>query len=581
MMTRTLMMSWVTALLLSACAPQQFRPGAVHDRAGEELKQAASEQAAKERAGARGGAAADQALMPPLAVEMPRAPETEPRFDLSVVGAPAAQVFMAIVTGTRYNMLVPPDVGGQITVSLKDVTVREALDAIRELYGYEYAIKGNRITVQSNTLQTRIFQVNYLASRRQGASELRVTSSAIASAGMPQSTSGAVPATAAPAPVPGVPGVGTTLTSRVQTTTDNDFWGNLGTALNAIVGSADGRKVVINPQSGVVVISALPREMRQVEAYLRATQTVVDRQVMLEAKILDVTLNEQFQAGINWSAFKSGPNSRDAIGVTAPGSTLTAGTGAGATLTGNGVTVTPGKLGSVAATALGNGFIGLALQTSNFAALLNFLEGQGTVTVLSSPRIATINNQKAVLKVGTDELFLTNLTTTTTATTTGTVSTPSLTLQPYFSGISLDVTPQIDEESNIVLHVHPTVSVVKEKEKIIDLGASLGTFQLPLASSSVNETDSIVRVRDGNIVAIGGLMAQSQTQDRNQMPGLGSVPGVGLLFGQRGSTGSKRELVILLKPTVIHDDRSWLRDLEGTGERMQALDPRDFMSGDR
>jgi MSHA biogenesis protein MshL len=180
-------------------------------------------------------------------------------------------------------------------------------------------------------------------------------------------------------------------------------------------------------------------------------------------------------------------------------------------------------------------------------------------------------------------LFVTGLTTTTTTngTSGGAVSTPTLTLQPYFSGISLDVTPQIDEDSNIVLHIHPAVSVVKEKEKIIDLGATLGTFQLPLASSSVNETDSIVRVSDGNIVAIGGLMTQTQTQDRSQMPGLGSIPGVGLLFGQRASSVSKRELVILLKPTVIKSDRSWMSDLEGSSDRMQKLDPREFMSGDR
>ena len=222
--------------------------------------------------------------------------------------------------------------------------------------------------------------------------------------------------------------------------------------------------------------------------------------------------------------------------------------------------------------------MGLALQTANFAALLNFLEGQGTVTVLSSPRIATINNQKAVLKVGTDELFVTNVTTTTTSTNSGSVSTPSLTLQPYFSGISLDVTPQIDQDNNIILHIHPAISVVTEKTKLIDLGATLGTFSLPLASSSINETDSIVRVRDGNIVAIGGLMTQSQTNDRSQLPGLGDVPAVGVLFGQRARSGSKRELVILLKPTVIADDRPWLRDLEQTGERIQKLDPREFMT---
>jgi MSHA biogenesis protein MshL len=572
MKTTTLIMTCaVAAALLTGCAPQQFRSGAVHEGIGAELKQATAERSAKD-------AAADKALLPPLAAEMPKTPGgpvAEPRFDLSVVNAPAQQVFMAIVTGTRYNMLVPQDVGGTITLNLKDVTVREALDAIRELYGYEYAVKGNRITVQPNSLQTRIFQINYLASRRQGASELRVTSSSIAGGGSPAAS--AAGTTPQPAPT-----ASATLTSRVRTETDNDFWGSLTTALTAIIGNAEGRKVVVNSQSGIVVINALPREIRQVEAYLRATQAVVDRQVMLEAKILDVALSQDFQAGINWTAFRSGNNSQSAIGVAAPGTTLRAASGTAAALTNDSVTVTPGRLGTVAATALGNGFTGLALQTSNFAALLNFLEEQGTVTVLSSPRIATINNQKAVLKVGTDELFLTNVTTTTTTNGSGgSVSTPSLTLQPYFSGISLDVTPQIDEDNHIVLHIHPAVSVVKEKEKLIDLGTTLGTFQLPLASSSVNETDSIVRVSDGNIVAIGGLMTQSQTQDRSQVPGLGSVPGVGYLFGQRASAVSKRELVILLKPTVIASDRAWLKDLDGTSERMQKLDPREFMGSDR
>jgi MSHA biogenesis protein MshL len=435
--------------------------------------------------------------------------------------------------------------------------------------------------VQSNTLQTRLFQINYLATRRQGASELRVTSSAIAGTGAPPVVASQPQTT--PTAVASGGAVPTTLTSRVQTTTDSDFWGGLTTALGAIVGNADGRKVVVNPQSGIIVVSALPREMRQVESYLRATQVVVDRQVMLEAKILDVALSEDFQAGINWGAFRSGNNSRGAIGIASPGSTLNAATsGASATLSTSGVTVTPGKLGSIATTSLGNGFVGLALQTSNFAALLNFLEEQGTVTVLSSPRVATINNQKAVLKVGTDELFVTGLTTTTTTNgTSGAITTPTLTLQPYFSGISLDVTPQIDEDNNVVLHIHPAVSVVKEKQKVIDLGTTLGTFQLPLASSSVNETDSIVRVKYGNIVAIGGLMAQSQVQDRTQLPGLGNVPAAGYLFGQRASAASKRELVILLKPTVIASDRAWLQDINATGERMQKLDPREFMSGDR
>jgi MSHA biogenesis protein MshL len=253
----------------------------------------------------------------------------------------------------------------------------------------------------------------------------------------------------------------------------------------------------------------------------------------------------------------------------APGSTLNT-TGA---VSASGVSMTPGAAGAVAATAIGKGFFGLAFQTANFASLLNFLESQGNVQVLSSPRIATINNQKAVLKVGTDEFYVTNVSTTTTTSGTSNITTPTITLQPFFSGIALDVTPQIDDGNNIILHVHPTISVVVDKQKTIDLG-TLGAFILPLASSTVNETDSVVRVQDGNIVAIGGLMKQEQSSDRNGLPGASSVSGIGALFGQRSSLLRKRELVILIKPTVIRNESSWKDDLADTQNRLEQLDPR-------
>ena len=232
-----------------------------------------------------------------------------------------------------------------------------------------------------------------------------------------------------------------------------------------------------------------------------------------------------------------------------------------------------GAGGLAVASALGKGFFGLAFQSANFSALLNFLETQGNVQVLSSPRIASINNQQAVLKVGTDDFFVTNVSSTVTSTGTSNVTTPSITLQPFFSGIALDVTPQIDDENNIVLHVHPSISVVTAKQTVIDLG-TLGTFTLPLASSAVNETDSIVRVQDGNIVAIGGLMKQEQASDSNGLPGTTSSSGWGLLFGARNSYLRKHELVILIKPTIIHNESSWNDDLIETQSRTQQLDPR-------
>ncbi|MCX7897169.1 MAG: secretin N-terminal domain-containing protein [Rhodocyclaceae bacterium] len=560
-MNRALTM--IIASMMTACSVAPMRDDAVRGKIDEEITRAlASTKAPAQKT-------ADAALLPPLAIELPKAEASEPRFDLSVVNAPAQQVFMAIVNGTRYNMLVSPEVTGAITIELKDVTVKEALEAIRDLYGYEFEIKDRRITIQPNTLQTRIFKVNYLASRRQGATDLRVTSSAIGSptAGAVASstpTVGAQPLPAAGSPLS--PQASTNLTSRVQTQTDADFWRDLQAALATLV-DGEGRQVVVNSLSGVVVVRGYPRELRAVEQYLKATQLMVERQVMLEAKILEVKLNEQYQAGINWSSFGKfihRTESALSLGVLAPNSQL-APFGAG-NLSAPHVTALPGLGGTIATTALGNGFVSLAFQTANFAALLSFLETQGSVTVLSSPRIATLNNQKAVLKVGTDELFVTNVTTTTTSTSAGTTSTPSLTLQPYFSGISLDVTPQIDEEGNIILHVHPAISQVAEKEKVVDLGA-LGQYKLPLATSNVNETDSIVRVRDGQIVAIGGLMSQEHISDRSGLPGSLSNS-AGVLFGQRGASQSKRELVILLKPTIIRDGQGWNGDLEEVRARI-------------
>lgn len=563
-------------LLLAACSTPVHRPGGTYDQINAELAHAASERKVSSEG-------IDQALMPPLQIEMPKTEnDAELRFDLSVVKAPATQVFMALVSGTRFSMLLPQDLAGTITVNLKDVTIKEALDTIRELYGYEYKVQGTRIFIQTNTLQSRVFQINYLSGRRQGSSNLSVSSSSITSSSGNTTGNTATTNTGTTntgnttgntaGNTAGNTGTGASGGSRVSTSSDSDFWRDLTTALTAIVGTADGRNVIINPMSGVVVVRAFPAEMRNVESYLKATQLVVERQVMIEAKIIEVTLSNTAQSGINWAAFRTFNNVSTAAGAMAAGAKLSTNSDfqAGNALLG----VVPGAIKSV--TPMGNGFIGLAFQTANFAAVINFLETQGDVAVLSSPRIATLNNQKALLKVGTDEMFITNVSGGTAATTTIAAVAPSLTLQPYFSGISLDVTPQIDDEGNIILHVHPAVSNVAEKVKVVDLGNNGGTLNLPLATSSINETDSIVRVQDGNIVAIGGLMRQSQTNTRNGLPGTANVAIVDSLFGQRSNVSSKSEMVILMKPTIINSDRMAQDDLLQTQKRIQKLNTRNY-----
>lgn len=494
------------------------------------------------------------ALMPPLKLELPKrtAEPIEPRFDLVVKSAPAQDVFLAMVSGTRYSMLVHPEVAGAISANLKNVTVPEALSSIRELYGYDYTIDGRRVVVHPLTAQTRIFKVNYLAGTRSGSSDTRVISGSV-SGGSSGSSGGAS----------GGSSQKSLETSKISTSLNSDFWGELKAALETIVGEAG--KVIVSPQSGVVVVNTTSRSMRDVEKFLKATALAVERQVMLEAKILEVELNDGFQTGINWSVlnngqhkFSSGANSGNfdlLTGAVTPGSTLAA-------VLGSGLPAANGTTG---------GLLGLAFQTKSFSALINFLETQGSVHVLSSPRIAALNNQKAVLKVGTDDFFVTNVSTTTNTGGSGTTSSPSVTLQPFFSGIALDVTPQIDENGRITLHVRPSVSVVTEKIKNIDAGAD-NKLTLPLASSAVSETDSVVQVEDGRIVAIGGMMKQSFDGNSNRVPGLGRIPLLGYFFGNTNQASRKSELVILIKPTVINSQEDWQADAESTRARIEKLE---------
>jgi MSHA biogenesis protein MshL len=504
--------------------------------------------------------AVSDALLPPLRMDMPdlRGQPLEPRFDLSINNAPAAQVFMSIASGTRYSMLVHPQVSGTLSLNLKDVTIREALDSIRELYGYDYKIEGTRIFIQPAGLQTRIFQVNYLTGQRRGFSDVRVQSGAVTDAGT---------AATASAPVGTAPASRSLESSRVTTTQQSDFWAELRTALVALVGG-EGRSVVVNPSSGVVLVRALPGELRAVSDYLRATRLSVERQVMLEAKIVEVTLSDAFQAGINWQAFRTG-NTVAAVGQVTGGTTLNP---PGLPLTAPGFTVDPlARTAAATGTSGAAGTVfGLALQARNFAALLTFLESQGNVQVLSSPRIATINNNKAVLKVGTDEFFVTNVTTTSTTSGTSTVQSPSVTVQPFFSGIVLDVTPQIDDANNIILHIHPAVSEVTESTRIVNLGSQIAEIRLPLAKSTVSETDTVVRVTDGNIVAIGGLMSVDIRDTRGGIPGV-SDQGFGSLLRSTDTSRRKKELVILLKPTIVDSDRDWEQDVRDTRRRMEGL----------
>ncbi|HSH90778.1 MAG TPA: secretin N-terminal domain-containing protein [Ramlibacter sp.] len=625
----------------TAMAPPQDR--AVQGRIDAEMKAAAVPPKPRPEA-APLPAAVTSSLLPPLQSGAPRGSsrQLEHRFNLVVSEAPISQVLMAIVSDTRYSILVsprnaapvPPGPAGTqpaagstrltetVTVNLKDVTVFEALDAIREMYGYEYAVDGTRIYVQPPELRTKLYHVNYVLGQRRGVSDIQVIGGASAS-----NTAGQTGGTTA------TTGTGSGATgsfasiqaSSLSTLTKSDIWSEMEDAVRTVLGCQiarsqpkaattggstattggssnsasssnssradvsfvgdrevgirmhgaegcpEGRAITINQMSGTALVRGLPRDLRTVEALLRSMQISIERQVIIEAKIIDVELNSGSQQGINWAGFSRGLH-RGSVGAdpnlltvspNTPGGPIQPGTSLGALL-GNQL------LGVATPNAFSAG-VGVALQFSNFTALINFLETQGTVQVLSSPRIATMNNQKAVLKVGSEEPFVTNITGGSSITTNGqtTLTPPTLSYQPFFSGIALDVTPQIDENDNITLHVHSMVNSIIEREKLALPAAN--SARVPFAVNSISETDSVVKTRDSQVVVIGGLMTESISDSRSRIPGAGDAPLLGSLFGKSSRQGVKRELVILLKPTVVKSDDAWVNDISATQSRIERL----------
>lgn len=468
------------------------------------------------------------ALMPEMDGE--RSESGEESFNVDARKLPAETFFQSLVEGTDYNVVVHPDVEGSISLDLDEVTVPEVMDLVSDMYDFHIERQNSIYRVQPGGVQTRVFQIDYLDIKRSGNSETQVRSGQVTNSGNGNASGGDDDNGS------GAAVVGT----RITTESESRFWEELDQSLNMILGEGDGQKVITTPGSGVVVVQATPSELATVEDYLRRMQLISKRQVILEARVLEVELDEQYQQGINW----------DAVGEVGGGTM-------------------EGGLSSIGTNTQGGGVFSTAFNTQDFSGLIELLGSQGNVQVLSSPRISTVNNEKAVIKVGSDEFFVTDLDfdDSTTAATQSSRST-SVDLTPFFSGISLDVTPQISEDDVVTLHVHPSVSEVEDQEKLITIGDEDVT--LPLALSTVRETDSVVSARSGEIVVIGGLIQDSTEETTSAVPFFSDIPVIGELFKQRRYESRKSELVILLRP-MIADTKQRREDVEGSRERMREL----------
>jgi MSHA biogenesis protein MshL len=508
----------------------------------------------------------------PTEASTARTPSTAPkddesRFDVNVNDAPARAFFQGLADGTPYNILVDPQVGGLVSLTLKHVTFEEALAAARDLYGYDFRRTVAGFLILPATIQSRLYHLNYLDLQRFGVSKTRISSGQVSQGDNSQYGANATSASAGAASAPPtdqnqrpVDLTGTAVMTRM----DSDFWGGVEADLKLIVGPLPDHNLIVNRQSGIVMVRALPRELRDVDDYLRRTADSVSRQVVLEARIVEVELDSAYQAGINWAKIAKVGSGALFFGQASP-----AGGFGGNLLTqpGTTVNVSPGNpVTGFVNNTLGGAFT-FAADFTDFNAFIQLLGTQGQTHVLSSPRVSTLQNQKAIIKAGSDEFFVTKVTSNT-VTGTATSTSHDVELTPFFSGVALDVTPQIGDDGMVLLHVHPAVSEVTDQVKTLTLTGE--TDVLPLALSQIRESDSIVKARSGQLIVIGGLMREQHTNQNYRIPLLGDVPLVGKLFRSEQKKSTTSELVILLRPLVI-DDAEWPALVSEPTERIDSL----------
>ena len=466
---------------------------------------------------------------------------------VSVHEVDAREFFMGLVVDSDENMLVHPDVKGLISLELKNVSIPQVLDAVQRVYGYDYKKTDIGYVIYPATLQTKTFKIDRLDLLREGKSNTYVSSGQTGNSNQGygnQQYQNSMQQPNINQPNGNSNSTGTrTSGSSITTTTQTDFWVELNEALHTLISVDKEATVVINKQSGVVIARAKPMQLREIESFLSATQNQISRQVILEAKILEIVLDDSHQDGVEWKSII-----REGL-QTAP--------------------VLAGGVGTVFTLASRAG----SFRAGDFTAVVTLLESQGKTNVLSSPRISTLNNQQAIIKVGKDETFVTGISPGIVAggISGGTVQ-PAPILSSFFSGIALDVTPQINDIGDITLHIHPSITNVQSQDRKFTIDSSGTQSVVPTALSTIRESDSIVKAKDGQIVVLGGLMQDNANENKEGVTGLSQIPFLGNLFRVNKGTRQKTELVILLKATLINSDADWQNDIDASQQRFRALD---------
>lgn len=547
MNTRKTALAAIAVAVLAGCGQQPIKPGESHLR---------------EQAPLTGTIPPPVQITPVLPQPKPAVrPET---YSVVVNNVRVQELLFALARDARLNVDVHSDLTGTVTLNAIDQTLPQLLTRIARQVDMRYEIDGANLVVMRDTPFLRVYRIDYVNMARDSRS-IATVSTQVTGGLVSQSSGGQNNSTATinsvsankfwdtlvgnikeilqetdkviPAPLP--PPSSTTSPAQPAGAPATPPGGSPGTPPAASATFREAASVIANPETGILNIRATSRQHEKIQEFLDNVMTNARRQVLIEATVAEVQLNNQYQRGIDWQRLRSG--------TVAPG-VPSFGQGSSGLEFGQASAGTPAGINT-------NAFVfGGAITSLNFNFALKFLESFGDVRVLSSPKISVLNNQTAVLKVVDNLVYFTIQATQSAPTAAGPgIATFTTTLNSVPVGFIMSLVPQISDTDTVVLNLRPTIS--RKIGDVADPNPSLAatgvTSLIPVIQT--REMESVLRVQSGQVAVLGGLMQDAVTNIEDTIPGVRDLPGIGQIFSQRRDGNQKTELVIFLRPVVIKD----------------------------
>ena len=476
--------------------------------------------------------------IPELVQKTPILPEPQPPVELEkytvvVNEVPVKELLFALARDAKVNVDIDPRIDGVVTINAVDQTLPQILERVARQVNMRYEFKGENLLIQPDVPYLRTYKVGYINMARDMTSTVTIaTQISTTGAGFEAEGGGGG----------GAGGGNNNSTTEVTNTSLNRFWENLVKNVQAILeqesataGGSGGisitTSVIPSPETGVLTVRANSHQHEKIQEFLDVALESANRQVMIQATIVEVNLSDQYQAGIDWSFLNS------AAGLDIISTTLT------------GVPV-----GTLTSLILDYEDLDVAGE-DDLSLTVRLLNEFGDVSVLSSPQLMALNNQTAILKVVNNEVFFTIEVQT--DSTQGVVTTNSeTTIHTVPVGIVMAVTPQINDNESIVLNVRPTISRIGDE--VQDPNPALrqvggGLIENLIPEIQVREMESLLRLNNGQIAVLGGLIQDESRDDTNSIPGFSKLPGVGRAFETKTKEYFKTELVIFIRPTIIRN----------------------------